>query len=301
MVALVRAPDEAAALADQGVELVPGDVTRPGTFRDVLRSGGVDGVFHVAGWYRLGARSAAEAETVNVDGTRNVLEAAAEAGVARTVYTSTIAVFGDTAGRVVDEDYRHDGPWLSRYDRTKWRAHYEVALPLAAQGMPLVIVQPGLVIGAGDHSNVGVALRDYLRGRLPAIPVQGGCWAHVTDTARGHIQAMERGQPGSTYVIGGPPLMWEEALRLGHEITGVRPPRFRLPPALARATALLLRPVARVLPLPPTYHPETLRIAGGVTYFADDGRARRELGWAPLPPREALRLTLEGELARLRG
>jgi len=297
VVALVRTPSAAVDLEELGVELAPGDILDRSSVRAPMD--GADGVFHLAAWYRVGARDASVAEAINVDGTRNVLEAAREAGVSRTVYTSTIGVLGDTGGRRVDESYRHEGPWLTEYDRTKWAAHYEVALPMIAAGLPVVIVQPGYVYGPGDHSNVGDVLRDYLRRRLPVIPVQGGCWAHVADTARGHIQAMERGQPGATYIIGGECHLWSEVLRIAAGITGIRPPRLRLPPAVARAASLLLKPVAAVVPLPQMYHPETLRLAAGVTYFADDSLARREIGWDPRPLRDGLASTLEAELAAL--
>ncbi len=91
-------------------------------------------------------------ERIHVQGTRNVLELMRELDIPRGVYTSTLAVFSDTKGRLVDETYRHNGPWLSLYDRTKWLAHYRVAEPMIRQGLPLVIVQPGLVYGPGDTS-----------------------------------------------------------------------------------------------------------------------------------------------------
>lgn len=297
VVALVRDPAGASALAALGVELARGDIRDPASLRAPLQ--GADGAFHLAAWYRVGARDASMAESINVAGTRNVLDAAADAGVSKIVYTSTIAVVGDTRGRVVSADHRYDGPWLSEYDRTKWVAHYEVAVPAIQAGLPLVIVQPGYVYGPGDHSNVGDVLRDYLRRRLPVTPAQGGCWAHVDDTARGHVLAMERGRVGVSYVLAGECRMWADILDIAHEITGIRPPRLTLPPALARISATLMKPLAALAPLPQMYHPETLRIAAGVTYWADDSLARRELGWDPRPLRDGLAETLAAERAAL--
>jgi nucleoside-diphosphate-sugar epimerase len=297
VVALVRDPERAIGLEGPGVEVVRGDVLDPGSLRAPLA--GADGAFHLAAWYRVGVQDASLAEDINVLGTRNVLEAAGEAGVKKIVYTSTIAVFGDTRGRVVQASHRYDGPWLSEYDRTKWIAHFEVAVPMAAAGLPLVIVQPGYVYGPGDHSNVGDVLRDYLRRRLPVKPVQGGCWAHVDDIAHGHLLAMERGSIGESYVMGGECRLWTDVLDLAHAITGVRPPRITLPPILARLSATLMRPLAAVVPLPQMYHPETLRIAAGVTYWADDTGTRRALGWRPRPLAEGLAATLAAERATL--
>jgi dihydroflavonol-4-reductase len=297
VVALVRTPGSAGDLAALGVEIAEGDITVPASLADPMR--GADGVFHIAAWYKLGARDRTMAHTINVEGTRNVLEAARDLGIPKVVYTSTLAVYGDTGGREVDETYRMEGPWMSEYDRTKWLAHYEVAVPLMEAGLPLVIVQPGLVHGPGDHSNVATVLRDYLRGRLPVVPDQGGCWSYVEDIARGHVLAMERGEVGKAYNLAGPCMKWKEALEVAERITGVSAPRLVLPPAVARVLSWIARPINAVVPLPATYHPETLRVAAGSTYYADDRRARQELGWDPRPFPEALAITLEAERAAI--
>lgn len=297
LVALVRTPERALALKELGVELIEGDITEPETLHGTMR--GMDGVFHLAGWYKVGVRNRAMAHAINVDGTRNVLEAAREADVPRIVYTSTLAVYGDTGGRAVDESYRMDGPWLSEYDRTKWLAHYEVAVPMAEAGLPLVIVQPGLVYGPGDPSTVGMALRDYLRRRLPVTPRLGGCWSFVEDIATAHLLAMERGEAGENYNLAGSCLYLEEALDVAQEITGIKAPPLVMPPMVARILSWLVRPVNFLVPLPPTYHPETFRVAAGTTYFGNDALARTELGWDPRPFRDGLDTTLRAEMAAL--
>lgn len=296
VIALVRTPEKAVDLEELGAELVQGDITAPETIRGM---DGVDGVFHVAAWYKVGARHRDAAWAINVDGTRHVLEAARAAGVPKVVYTSTLAVHGDTGGVPVSEGYRMDGPWLSLYDRTKWVAHYEVAEPMAEAGLPLVIVQPGLVHGPGDHSNVRLVLRDYLQRKLPVIPEQGGCWSYVEDIARGHVLAMERGAVGESYHLAGPCLMWREALAVAQDITGIAPPKVVLPPWAARLGSWLMTPVNAVVSLPSTYHPESLRVAAGNTYFASDAKARAELDWDPRPFRDGLEITLKAEMADL--
>ena len=182
VVALVRSPGKAAMLKALGVEIHPGDITDRETLKAPMT--GVDGVFHVAAWYKVGVKEPL-ADQINVDGTRNVLKTMRALEIPRGVYTSTVAVFSDTKGAVPDETYRYDGPHLSEYDRTKWIAHYRVALPKIEEGLPLSIVMPGLVYGPGDTSGMHTALVDLLRGRLPMTPAKTAfCWAHVEDTAR---------------------------------------------------------------------------------------------------------------------
>ncbi len=299
VVALVRNKERARELEDAGVSIAAGDITAPETLRPAME--GADGLFHLAAWYRIGSGERDLAFRVNVEGTRNVLEAAASAGIPRIVYTSSLAVFGDTRGRVPDESYRMNGPWLTIYDEMKWRAHYEVALPLIDRGLPLVIVQPGAVYGPGDPSLVGVVLRDYLGRRLPVVPQQGLCWSYVDDCARGHIQAMKRGRPGESYIIGGPQAMWSEVLTVAQAITGIQAPRLKFPPAIASVASFLMKPVAAAFAVPPMYHPEILRLSAGTTYFGDDRKARRELGWDPRPLRAGLEETLRAEMAALKG
>ncbi len=132
VVAPVRTPAKAQDLAALGVDVRQGDVTEKESMREAMR--GVDGVFHIAGWYKLGVKDKSEGERINIQGTRNVLELMRELEIPKGVYTSTLAVFSDTHGRMVDETYRYDGPHLSEYDRTKWVAHYEVADPMIAAG-----------------------------------------------------------------------------------------------------------------------------------------------------------------------
>src|SRR2546427_4053292 len=182
--AIARDPGKAGDLERIGVRLHKGDITEKESMRTPMA--GADGVFHLAAWYKVGEKDKSPAAPSNIEGTRNVLGLMEELGIRKGVYTSTLAVFGDTKGQVVDESYRHDGPWLSEYDRTKWVAHYEVAEPMMKKGLPLVIVQPGVTDGPGDPSAMGVTLREYLERKLRGGPkVSSDCWGHVEDTAAG--------------------------------------------------------------------------------------------------------------------
>ncbi|MCH9685301.1 MAG: NAD-dependent epimerase/dehydratase family protein [Deltaproteobacteria bacterium] len=296
--ALVRDPSRAQDLVDLGVEVFPGDIREPTTMRGPMKD--VDGVFHVAAWYKLGSDEAAYAQSINVSGTRNVLRLMKELQIPKGVYTSTVAVFSDTHGQLVDESYRYDGPMLTEYERTKHQAHYKVALPMIEQGLPLVIVMPGVVYGPGDRSPIHDAFSQYLQGRLPAAPKGARyCWGHVDDIARGHVLAMDKGQTGESYILAGQPYGLLEALDLAEQLTGIKAPRVRLPAGPIKAVASLMETIERYVPIPSTYRSESLRGAAGVTYVARADKAHRELGWRVRPLEEGLRETLEHDMREL--
>ncbi|HET7226696.1 MAG TPA: NAD-dependent epimerase/dehydratase family protein [Candidatus Eisenbacteria bacterium] len=295
--ALVRSPSRAAELAALDIALAPGDITDPATLRAPMR--GADGVFHVAAWYGFGLRAGRQAERVNVEGTRHVLEAVRALGIPRGVYTSTLAVFSDTRGRVVDESYRFTGRHLTRYDDTKARAH-ALAESMMGEGLPLVIVQPGVVYGPGDTSALHDSWVAYLRRRLPVVPAGTAyCWAHVDDVVHAHVLAMERGRPGESYIVAGSCHSLVDAFAIAERITGIPAPRLHPPRAVMRALAAVAGVAERVLPLPPTYTREGLVSTSGVTYLGDNAKARRELGYAPRPLEEGLRETLAWEMRAL--
>ena len=296
VVAVVRSPERADALAELGVDLAEGDVTEKESMREAFA--GVDGAFHLAAWYEVGVDDAL-AEAINVDGTRNVLELVDEEDVPRAVYTSTLAVNSDTHGRVVDEAYRYDGPHLTSYDLTKWRAHHEVAVPMMADGLPLTVVMPGVTYGVGDTSPMRTIWEGYLTRSVPVVPRETAfCFGHVEDTARAHLLAMERGEPGETYIVAGEPARLTEALDVAEDVTGIPAPR-AVSPRWFRLLSRVAGAVEGAVPLPPDYRAETLRILGGATYLGDNSKARRELGLEHRPLRDGLDEVLSAELARL--
>lgn len=298
VVALVRSPTKADKLAAMGVQLAQGDITEKENLRAPMQ--GADGVFHVAAWYKMGARDRKMVEAINIQGTRNVLEMMQELHIPKGVYTSTLAVYSDTRGRVVDENYRFDGKHLTQYDRTKWEAHYHVAVPLQQAGLPLVIVQPGLVYGPGDGSAMASMRRDYLKRRLPILPTQTTfCWGHVEDTARGHLLAMEKGKPGESYIIAGPPHTVIDAFELAERITGIPAPRLHAGRGMMRLMAAFMSIVGSVVPLPEHLTGEALRSGGGTSYTGSSAKAERELGFSARPLAEGLPETLAYEMKQL--
>lgn len=285
-VALVRDPDRAQPLVDMGCEVRQGDITDQESLRAAM--GGTDGIFHVAGWYKLGQRDPTPARTVNVEGTRNVLEVMAELDVPRGVYTSTLAVNSDTGGCLVDESYRFGGRHLSHYDQSKWEAHELVARPLMDHGLPLTVVMPGVIYGPGDHSPIGGVIEGFLRGRPTVVPAGAAyCWAHVEDVATAHRLAMEHGRPGEDYIVAGPPATMMEALRTVARIVDRAPPRLQALAGMLALTSRLLESTGR-FSTTAAAQAEVLRVAAGVTYLGDNAKAREELGYAPRSLEEGL-------------
>ena len=299
VVALARSPDKTQDLTKLGIDVRRGDIADRTTLHEPMT--GVDGVFHIAGWYKIGSRDKSPGQAINVEGTRNVLSVMKELGIPKGVYTSTLAVNGDTHGKLVDESYRAPaGPWLSEYDRTKWVAHYEIAEPLMRAGLPLVIAMPGLIYGPGDEGPFGNALDQYLKRRLPLTP-QGVayCWGYIDDIARAHITLMDRGRAGEEYIIAGPMYTLIEALAIAERFCGIKAPRIHPSPGMMGAMAAMMSAVGAVVPLPELYSAEALRVSAGVTYVGDNSKAKRELGYDPRPLETGMPVAVEHEMRKL--
>jgi nucleoside-diphosphate-sugar epimerase len=267
--------------------------------KDAIRRGseGADSVFHIGAVYKLGTpkRDRPGMVDANVRGTERVLDAAHAAGARRIVYASTVNVFGNTGGRMVDESYRRseaDG-FLSCYDETKYRSH-QVAEERIARGYPIVIVQPGGVYGPGDHSEVGNMIHQTRTGKLKAkaFPDMGIMLVHVEDVADGILLAHDRGEIGESYVLAGERTTMGDIVDRTAQIAGRRPPRMTMPSMLIRASAPLGPLVGPALGFPPNLR-ELVSASDGVTYWARDDKARRELGFQPRDMDTGLRQTLE--------
>jgi nucleoside-diphosphate-sugar epimerase len=285
--ALVRTPAKAAALEALGCELVPGDLSDEGALREALQ--GCDAVVHAAAVYEIGVPESRRQELVdaNVRGTERVLGAALAAGVSKAVYVSTVAVFGDTRGEVAHEDWdRPEGQgFTSVYEQTKVEAHNR-AKQIGAQGLPLVVVQPGVVYGPGDTSEMGGLFDRMLKGRLPLVPFpeMGVTPVHRDDVATGVLLALDKGVAGESYVLAGEPITMGELLAELARVAGRRPPRAALPAVLVRSMVPFGSVVGPLLGFPPNLR-ELLSSSSGVTFWARSEKAQRELGWSyrPLP------------------
>ncbi len=294
VVALVRSREKGAALEDLGAELVEGDLNATGIIRSACED--CDAVVHGAAIYKVGIPKSERdgMHEANVRGTERVLDAAWQAGVSRIVYVSTINVFGNTRGDVVDETYeRTPGDWVSVYDETKWLAH-QAAKERIEKGAPIVIVQPGAVYGPGDHSEVGNVVDQTRSGKLAAVPFpdMGLNLIHVQDAADGIVLALDKGKIGESYVIGGEIATMRKLVETVAEIAGREPPKRDMPTGVMKIVAPAGPVIGKIMGFPPNFK-ELISASDGVTYWATDGKARRELGYAPRDLDTGMRETLE--------
>jgi nucleoside-diphosphate-sugar epimerase len=282
VVGLARSENAATTLTRLGAIPVRGDITDAGMLGQLLT--GVDLVFHIAGDYRVGIKESEHEAMfrVNVDGTIIVLDAAISAAVQKIVYVSTVGVFGNTHGKVVDETYeRPDRDFLSYYDATKYMAH-RVAVARQAAGAPLVIAQPGIIYGPGDHSELGAQIEQAARGKytIRAFPEAGFTMGYLDDVADGVVLTQTRGAPGESYVLGG------EVARLGAivdmvaDLTGHKRARIKMPSTVYSVARPFGSLIGRFTGTGPNLR-EVMRASRDVTYWASCAKAERELGYAP--------------------
>ncbi len=293
VVAAVRDPDRARALSGLGCRLVRSDLSSTAELTGLMA--GSDAVIHSAGSYRIGIRPSERQamEDANVGATAHVLDAAIAIGIPRIAYVSTVNVFGDTRGQVVDETYRRDtrNGFLSWYDDTKYRAHLVAEARIDA-GAPIVIAMPGQVYGPGDHSELGGQLADAYRGHLRylALTTVGVCFVHVDDLASGIAAVADSGRPGESYVLAGEPARSIEALTIVARLGGRRLPRLVVPTRLLRLAAPMSGLLGGRLGIPANIG-EVITAGDGVTYWASHDKARRELGFEPRDLEAGLRAT----------
>ena len=298
VVAIVRhsGSESADALRELGCALVEGDLaTMPAEALATVMQG-TDAVFHLAGSYRVGIPESEHVAmyAANVVATRAVLDAAVAAGVARIVYASTVNIFGDTHAQIVDESYERSQPpaYLSYYDETKYLAHKAAAERIAA-GAPILIAIPGMVYGPGDHSQAGGVIRQAMAGTLTALSAAdlGGSLVQVDDVATGILLIHDRGVIGESYVLGGEITTLREVVRRAAALAGKQPPRLTTPSWMLRALIPLSPVIGPVLGGEPNVA-EMIRASDGVTHWASDAKARRELGYAPRDLETGLRTLL---------
>ncbi|HEX9308267.1 MAG TPA: hopanoid-associated sugar epimerase [Anaeromyxobacter sp.] len=285
--ALVRPGCDRRSLAHLPVELAEGDVRDAAAVRRAVT--GCAHVHHVAADYRLWARDPGALWATNVLGTTNVLEACRALGVERVVHTSTVGTIGLSASRPADEATPlAPGRLTSPYKRSKLEAE-RVALSFAAEGLPVVIVNPTAPVGPWDAkpTPTGKILVDFACGRIPAFVDTGLNVVHVRDVAEGHRLAAERGRVGERYVLGHRNMTLREILAELAELLGRPAPRVRLPWAAAWIAGAVSTAIANaVTHRPPAIPLEGVRMARR-RMFVDGSKAVRELGLPQTPVRTA--------------
>lgn len=285
---LVRPRSSRASLEGLDVELVEGDLGDPASLGRAVR--GVRTVYHCAADYRLYARDPAEIYRTNVEGTRNLLRAAHEAGVGRFVHTSSVGALGlNRDGSPADETTPvHLAQVVGHYKKSKFLAERE-AEAWAARGLPVVIVNPSTPVGELDAkpTPTGKLVVDFLNRRIPFYVDTGLNLVDVRDVAAGHLLAAERGRIGEKYILGHANLTLREILELLGEITGLDPPRRRIPHAVPLAAAAFDTAVARLTGTTPRLPLEAVLMSRHRMFF-DASKAVRELGLPQSPIRDAL-------------
>jgi dihydroflavonol-4-reductase len=292
VIAAVRDPRKAGDLVEMGVTVLEDDLSDVALVTEALRD--VDAVIHAAGSYRVGVSRAERGAMwdANIGTTTRVLDAAEAARTPKIVYVSTVGVFGNTRGQVVDETYRRnvgDG-FLSWYDETKFGAH-EVAAQRARAGTPIVSVLPSQVYGPGDHTEVGEQIRLAHAGKLRyrALEEVGIGFIHVDDLALGIVAALDLAPVPSTYILSGPRHRIGDVLAIAARLGGQGLPKLTIPSGFLR----LIAPAGRFVGQPNLR--EVVNASAGVTYWASADKAIRELGFAPRSLEDGLRATFELE------
>jgi dihydroflavonol-4-reductase len=292
--ALLRPESDLRGLNGAQFERVTGNLNDPASLKAAMR--GCDWCFHLAASYHLWLRDYQPMYHANVTGTRHVIEAAAEAGCSRIVYTSTVGCIGlpeSVNGKAVptDETAPMDESQLNNhYKRSKWQAE-QVALELAGKGSPVVIVNPSAPLGPRDikPTPTGQIILDFLTGNMPAYLDTGLNFVHVRDVAVGHILAAERGRIGERYILGNGQGNWtlKEAFAVLEKMTGVAAPRFRMPFGIALATAYMNERLSCFTGKAPRVPLAGVRMAKHKMFF-NPAKAIRELGLPQTPPEQAL-------------
>jgi len=291
VVALARSDAAAAAMRARGALPVRAELLDEAGLAEAMR--GCALVFHLAGINTLCPDDPVPLYEANVRGAETVVRAAARAGIARVVHTSSAAVLGETQGTIGREDTPHRGSYLSDYERSKALGEAAALAAGRAAGVEVVCVNPTSVQGPGRTSGTGRFLLLHLAGRLPAFVATRLSLVDIDDCVEGHLLAARRGRPGERYVLAGATLTTGEAIALLEDVAGPSPRRPRLvprPTALAAAAALEagFRLVRRP---PPVCRAMVRTLLHGHAY--DGSKATRELGLQYTPVRETFRRTAD--------
>jgi dihydroflavonol-4-reductase len=291
---LVRPNSDLRNIEELKAETVVGDLRDPAGLKKAMA--GCEAVFHVAADYRLWIRDPDQMYRSNVGGTRAILEASKDNGVRRVVYTSSVATMGFSSnGRAADEDSPVSlADMIGHYKRSKLMAE-QVALEAGRSGMDVVVVNPTTPVGERDikPTPTGRIIVDFLKKKFPAYVDTGLNLVDVTECARGHLAALEKGRSGERYILGGENLTLKQILDKLAAITGLPSPRIRVPYVVALATGVVdVVVTGHLLKREPRATIDSVRM-GRKKMFASSGKAERELGWKTVAVDGALRRAVD--------
>lgn len=271
------------------LEVAEGDLNDAGTLRRAVA--GCTAVYHAAADYRLWVRDPQAMYRTNVDGTVAMMQAAAEAGVGRIVYTSSVATLGipKDGGPGDEETPVTLDDMVGPYKRSKFLAEEAVRRLVREQGVPAVVVNPSAPVGPHDikPTPTGRLIADAAAGRIPAFVDTGLNIVHVDDVAEGHVLAHDRGRLGERYVLGCRDMTLREILTTVARAVGRPPPRVRLPHCVALPIAYVSEGWARVAGGEPRATVDGVRLARKHMFFSS-AKAERELDYRPRPAEQAL-------------
>ena len=298
--AFVRPGSDRRNLQDLTIELSEGDLRDRASLDRAVT--GCDAVFHVAADYRLWIPEPPPIYATNVDGTRNVLFAAAAAGIERIVYTSSVATLGlNSDGHPSDETTPAGlDDMIGHYKRSKFLAEAAVREIVAAENLPVVVVNPSTPIGPQDikPTPTGRMIQDAARGKMPVYVDTGLNIVHVDDVARGHLLAYEHGRIGERYILGGEDLTLRQILELIADLTGRPPPRIRLSHSVVMPIAYLSEFWARLTRgAEPRATVDGVRMSRKLMFFSS-AKAETELGYSYRPAKEAMADAVDWFLGR---
>ncbi|MGH9511945.1 MAG: hopanoid-associated sugar epimerase [Terriglobales bacterium] len=291
---LVRPSSDLRNIEGLNADRVTGDLRYTGSIEKAMS--GCDVVFHVAADYRLWVRDPNQMYLSNVEGTRAVLEAARKNRVRRVVYTSSVATVGFTSdGRLADEDSPVSlSDMIGHYKRSKYLAE-KIAMEAGRNGQDVVIVNPSTPVGERDIKPTpsGRIILDFLKRKFPAYVDTGLNLVDVTECARGHISALEKGRSGERYILGGENLTLKQILDKLAAITGLPSPTIKVPYFVALATGVVDEMfTGRIRGQEPRATIDAVRM-GRKKMFVSSAKAERELGWKASPVENALRRAVE--------
>jgi farnesol dehydrogenase len=293
---LARKNSKVKDICHKRLKIFSGNITDIPTIREAMK--GCKTVFHLASLVKAWARDPLEFYRVNVEGFRNVMECALEEDITKFIYTSSFMAIGPSNGKINTEETQHDPDHLhNHYERTKHLANQMIPEYLK-KGLPIITVYPCVIYGPGEITEGNLVVRiilDFLEKKIPGILGNGSkLWNYVfvTDAVKGHLLAMEKGEVGEKYILGGENVSMENFFKLLEALSGVKAPQCHIPFWIAKMSARWDELLAHISGKTPKHTASTIEIYKHDWAFSSE-KAERELGYTHTPLKEGLERTLE--------